>query len=479
MLLIKNGKVWTGDAARPLADSLAIEGDRIVACGSGLQPASAEVIDLRGRMAVPGFIDNHTHFVEGGLQLSRVQLRDAATRQELARRIGEHARKIGAGKWITGGAWDHTLWSPRSLPTRQLIDDLTPENPVFVSRLDIHMSLANSLALQLAGVTRDTTDPPGGTVVRDDDGEPTGILKETAQAYVQRVIPPPSQEERVAAVRAGLAEAARLGVTGFCDMLSDGSVYEHVDLTARVSCYAPIFGVRRQSRRFQGVKGFADGSLGSATAAFFQPYSDDAGNRGLMMPEMADGQMKAAVADATARGLQIALHAIGDRANDEVLRIFESMPGARERRVRIEHAQHLDPSLIDRFARTGVIASMQPHHAVDDGRWMVSKIGPERAEWAYAFRALLDAGVTVTFGSDWPVAPLDPLAGVRAAVDRGVTFDEALRCYTANNAYAMFREHEIGRIAPGMLADVVVLSEDESQVDFTIFNGKTIYERRI
>jgi len=476
MFLLTNGKVWTGDAARPFADAVAIDGNRIVAVGEAPAGLSARLMDLRGRMVVPGFIDNHTHFVDGGLQLSRVQLRDASTPHEFARRIAAHAAALRAGKWILGGSWDQTLWSPPALPTRQLIDDVTPDHPVFVSRLDIHMSLANSLALRLAGVTRETPDPPGGTIVRDAHGEPTGILKDTAQVFVQRVIPPPSHDERVAAARAGLKEAARFGVTAFCDMLSDGAVYRDLDLTARVTCFAPIF---EAAGAAPGVKGFADGSLGSSTAAFFKPYTDDATNRGLTMPEMTDGRMKAAVAEAAARGLQIAVHAIGDRANDEVLKIYESMSGARERRVRIEHAQHLSPSLIQRFARAGVIASMQPHHAVDDGRWMTSRIGPERAGWAYAFRALLDAGVTVTFGSDWPVAPLDPLAGVAAAAGRGVTFDEALRCYTVNNAYAIFREHEIGRIAPGLLADLVILSEDRTCVDFTIFDGRTIYERRL
>ena len=476
MLFLTNGNVWTGDAARPHADSIAIDGGRIVAVGERLAANGQPTIDLRGRMAVPGFIDNHTHFVEGALGLSRVQLRDAGTPLEFARRIGGHARRIGGGKWITGGAWDHTLWSPAALPTRELIDAVTPDNPVFVSRLDIHMALANSVALRLAGITRDTEDPPGGAIVRDARGEPTGVLKDTAQELMQRVIPPPSHEERVAAVRAGLAEAARFGVTAFCDMLNDGSVYEGLDLTARVTCFAPIFEAHGTAA---GVKGFADGSLGSTTAAFFEPYDDDAANRGLMMKEMSDGRMKAAVERAAARNAQIALHAIGDRANDEVLKIYESMPGARERRVRVEHAQHLSPSLIARFARAGVIAAMQPYHAVDDGRWMTAKIGAERARWAYAFRDLLDAGVAVTFGSDWPVAPLDPLLGVAAATERGLTLDEALRCYTVNNAYAMFREHEIGRIAPGMLADVVVLSGDNSKVDVTIFNGRTIYERRL
>jgi len=485
MLALANGKIWTGDVARPFAESVVIDGNRIASVGEPAPPG-ARVIELRGRLAVPGFIDNHTHFIDGGLQLSRVQLRDAATPQEFARRIGDYATTIGKGKWITGGGWDHTLWSPPALPTRQIIDAVTPDNPVFVSRVDMHMALASSAALTLAGVTRDTPNPPGGTIVRDANSEPTGILKDSAMELV--AVPPATTAERAAAARAALAETARFGVTSLCDMSGpdaeeDFRAYDSMgELTARVHFFTPILnpgGLRT------GVKGFADGSLGSSTAAFFDPYVDDSANRGLLMQSMTDGRMKAAAVAADRRGVQVAIHAIGDRANDEVLKIFESMP--RGRRYRIEHAQHLNAALIKRFADAEVIASMQPYHAVDDGRWMEPKIGPERARWAYAFRALLDAGVTVTFGSDWTVAPLDPLLGVRAAVTRGVTVAEALRCYTANNAFAMFRETEIGRIAPGMLADIVVLSDDlftitpekiaEVRVDFTIFDGQTIYER--
>ncbi|MEK6374439.1 MAG: amidohydrolase [Acidobacteriota bacterium] len=509
-LVLTNGKIWTGDPARPFAESVVIDGNRIVAVGEPASPG-ARVIDLRGRLAVPGFIDNHTHFIDGGMQISRVQLRDAATPQEFARRIGRYAKKIGKGKWITGGEWDHTIWTPSLLPTRRLIDAGTPDNPVFVSRLDGHMALANSAALKLAGVTREVQDPPGGTIVRDANGEPTGILKDAAQSFVDRVIPSATLEERVAAGRAALAEAARFGVTAFCDMsggdaLADRRAYQRLEqageLTARVALFTPIL-AGPHANLSGGVKGFADGSLGSSTAAFFEPYADDPNNRGLSMQAMTDGKMKAAVIAANAQpGLLIAIHAIGDRANDEVLKIYESIPGGRERRFRIEHAQHLSPDLIKRFAADRVIASMQPYHAIDDGRWAEGKIGRERARWTYAFRSLLDAGAALTFGSDWTVAPLNPLLGVYAAVTRRtidgknphgwipeqkITVAEALRCYTANNAYAMFRENEIGRIAPGMLADIVVLSDDlftivpekigGVKVDFTIFDGKTIYER--
>lgn len=476
------------------------------------------MIDLRGRLAVPGFIDNHVHFVNGGFQLSRVQLRDAASADEFTARIAAHV----TDGWILGGGWDEQSWTPYALPTRQLIDPVTPSTPAFLHRLDMHMAVANTRALQLAGITRDTPDPAGGTIVRDAEGEPTGLLKDAAMAMVSAVIPPPSVDERIAAGRAALREAARFGVTSFCDMgmspeaFDDFRAYQRLEregaLTARVSHFMPIGSYERlrnagvekrfgsERLRVGGLKGFADGSLGSSTAAMREPFTDEPHHCGLVMGEMADGSMARWVADADAHELQIAIHAIGDRANADVLSIFEARPDTRARRFRIEHAQHLDPSLIERFARSGVIASMQPHHAIDDGRWAETKIGYERAKATYAFRSLLDAGAMVTFGSDWTVAPLNPLLGIYAAVTRRtidgrhpegwipeqkITVEEALRCYTVNNAYAMFAEHELGRIAPGMLADVAVLSEDifaiaperigEVGVEMTVFDGEVIF----
>jgi predicted amidohydrolase YtcJ len=453
------------------------------------------------------------HFVSGGLQLSRVQLRDAASADEFVQRIAEHARTLDANRWITGGGWDEQRWTPYAMPTRQLLEGVA--NPVFLARADMHMALANARALELAGITRDTPDPAGGTIVRDAEGEPTGILKDAAMKLVAAIVPLPSIDERIAAARAGLAEVARFGVTSFCDMgitdeaFDDFRAYQRLDrdgaLTARVSLYMPIgsygrlkhAGVEKrfggERLRIGGLKGFADGSLGSSTAAMREPFTDEPDHCGLVMEAMSDGSMARWVADADAHELQIAIHAIGDRANADVLSIFEARNDTRARRFRIEHAQHLDASLIERFARSGVIASMQPYHAVDDGRWAERRIGHERAQSAYAFRSLLDAGAMVTFGSDWTVAPLDPLLGIHAAVARrwvpeqNVTVDEALRCYTASNAFAMFAEHELGRIAPGYLADVVVLSEDlfeiepervdEVRVELTIFDGNVIYER--
>jgi hypothetical protein len=528
-LVLVNGKIWTGEEGGRFVEAIAVEGTRIVVAGTteavlASAPRGARTIDLRGRLAVPGFIDNHVHFVDGGFQLSRVQLRDAASPEEFARRIGDFARRAGKGAWVTGGEWDEQLWIPYRLPTRQMIDSVTPDNPVFVSRLDGHMALANSVALRLAGVTKDSKDPSGGTIVRDSSGEPTGLLKDAAMDAVSSVIPPPTMTERVAAVRAALREAARYGVTSLCDMsgsdaYDDLRAYQQIDrdgdLTARVYLFTPIAQYERMAgahieKRFGGerlrigaLKGFADGSLGSSTAGFYEPFEGEPHNRGLMMDSMSDGSMRKRILAADAANLQIGIHAIGDKANDEVLKIFESVVNVRERRFRIEHAQHLNDALIKRFAANRIVASMQPYHAIDDGRWAEKKIGHQRALGTYAFRSVLDAGAVLTFGSDWTVAPLNPILGIYAAVTRRtidgknpqgwipqqkITVEEALRCYTANNAWAMFAEKEVGRLAPGMLADIAVLSDDlftiapetidSVLVDMTIVGGVIVFERK-
>lgn len=528
-LILTNGKIWTGNPSLRFVEAVAIADDRIVATGTsekirGLANARTEVIDLKGRLVTPGFTDNHVHFVSGGFQLSNVQLRDASTPSEFARRIGDYAKTVPKGRWITGGDWDHELWNPVRLPSRDLIDRLTPDHPVFVSRLDGHMGLANSLALSLAGLTRDTPDPPGGTIVRDEKGEPSGVLKDNAMDAVFSIIPSPSGEQRIEAAVAGLKEAARVGVTSLCDMSSgdaafdDFRAYQRLEkegrLTSRIYLFVPLSSFKRLADagversfggahlRIGGLKGFADGSLGSSTAWFFEPFTDQPDSRGLQMPGLASGAMKRWVGEATARNLHVAIHAIGDRANSEILDIFESQPEFQARRFRIEHAQHLNASLIKRIAKDRVIASMQPYHAIDDGRWAERKIGKDRAAGTYAFRSLIDAGAMLTFGSDWSVAPLDPLQGIYAAVTRRtiddknpkgwvpeqkITVEEALMAYTANNAYAMFREKELGRIEGGMLADLVVLSQDlftippeeiaNLKVDLTIVGGKVVHRR--
>jgi len=527
-LVILGAKIWTGNPRQPYAEALAIGGERILAVGASadvrtMMGPKTQVLELKGRLVLPGFIDNHTHFVNGGFQLLSVDLRDARDPQEFARRIAERAKALPPGRWITGGNWDHELWPGAPLPRKEWIDPYTPNTPVFVTRLDGHMGLANSLALRQAGITRETPDPPGGTIVRDPQtGEPTGILKDAAMSLVYRVIPEPSDREYDEALRAALREAARFGVTSIQDITewAHWPVYrrarERGELTVRVYARTPITQWERQRDlvaregagdewlRLGGFKGFVDGSLGSTTALFFEPYTDAPHTNGLLHSQMfPEGIMKQRIAAADRAGFQCSIHAIGDKANALVLDIFEEVVrenGPRDRRFRIEHAQHLRPQDIPRMARLGVIASMQPYHAIDDGRWAEKRIGRERCKTTYAFRSLLDAGVRVTFGSDWTVAPLNPLLGIYAAVTRRtldgknpngwfpeqkITVEEAVRAYTVSGAYAEFAEHQKGSLEVGKLADLVVLSRDiftippdeipQVEVLLTIVGGKIVY----
>jgi predicted amidohydrolase YtcJ len=507
-LALINGRVWTGNPAQPWAEAVASRGERIIAVGMNteiqkLASGATRVIDLRGKLALPGFIDDHTHFMAGGFQLRSVDLRDAATQAEFARRIGEQARKVGAGRWITGGSWDHQLWPGAPPPTRALIDAVTPQNPVFVSRLDGHMGLANSVALQLAGITRDTHDPPGGTIVRDPkSGEPTGVLKDAAQSLIESVMPKPSDDEYDEALRAALAEAARVGVTSIQDITlwDQYEVYKRFRdagrLTVHIYARTPMSQWKRQAElvarqgpgdswlRLGGLKAFMDGSLGSSTALFFDVFNDSPNTAGLMASDnLPEGKLEKDIRDADKAGLQCSVHAIGDRANDLLLNYFEHVEkdnGPRDRRFRIEHAQHLLAADIPRFAQLGVIASMQPSHAIDDGRWAEQRIGPVRIKTTYAFRSLLDSGARIAFGTDWPVAPLNPLIGIYAAVTRETTdgknphgwvpeqkisVEEAVRAYTTTSALAEFGEREKGTLEPGKLADIVVLTQDIFRID--------------
>ena len=534
-LVVRNGRVWTGDRAHPHAEAVAIVGDRITAVGTNTEIAAwigpeTLVLDARGKSVLPGLIDSHVHFSSGGLQLTRVDLRDAATPEEFARRIGEFANRLPKGEWILGGTWDHELWGGDPLPHRSWIDPLTTAHPVFVRRYDGHMGLANTLALERAGITRQTPDPPGGVIVRDADGTPTGVLKDAAMELVERVIPEPSEEQRTRAVLAALAEANRFGLTGIHDISSpaDLRVYQALRrqgrLTARIYSILPIAqwksladagiraGLGDDWLKIGALKAFADGSLGSSTALFFAPYLDAPETSGLAMyPEPEIRQM---ILGADRAGLQLCIHAIGDRANRMILEAYAeaarqnpawdgSMPDASPgvaRRWRIEHAQHIHPDDFARFAQLGVIASMQPYHAIDDGRWAEKRIGAERCRTTYAFRTLLDAGVVLAFGSDWTVAPLNPFTGIYAAVTRRtldgkhpngwfpeqkITLEEALRAYTLGSAYAEFAEATKGTLTPGKLADLVVLDADlfaippesiaDVQVRFTVVGGRVVY----
>lgn len=529
-LVLLNARVWTVNPAQPAARAVAVMGERIRAVGSTEEVRcwvgpKTEVLDLGGRLVLPGFNDAHVHFYTGGRNLASVQLRDARSREEFRERLRAFAARQPRGRWILGGDWDHENWRPAALPERGWIDDVTPEHPVFVNRLDGHMALANSLALRLAGITREMPDPPGGAIVRDERGEPTGVLKDAAMARVARVIPPPGERELAEAIRAALRHAAENGVTSVQDMSASPEilgVYQELrrrgELTVRVYAVQPLAAWERLARvgvragfgdarlKIGGLKAFADGSLGSTTALFFAPYADAPGTAGLAADDMIpEEKLRKRVAGADRAGLQVMVHAIGDRANQTVLRLFEAVGkenGARDRRFRIEHAQHLRAEEIPLFGKLGVVASMQPYHAIDDGRWAEDRIGAERARGSYAFRSLLDSGAVLAFGSDWYVAPLEPLMGIYAAVTRAtldgkrpegwipeqkIGVGEAIRAFTMGSAYASFEEDEKGSIEPGKLADMVVLSDDilsiapeaiaKARVEITIFNGKVIYRR--
>jgi hypothetical protein len=521
-----NGRVHTVDPSLPSAEAVVARGNTIVFVGSSTDArsaagSSATIIDLGGRCVLPGFADGHTHFVQGGMFLQGIDLRSCASTTAFTERIGTYAA-AHRGTWITGGDWDQEQWEVKQLPRREWVDPLTPDTPVFVNRLDGHMALANSVALRRAGITAATPDPDGGMIERDRrTQEPTGILKDTAMELVLRVIPPLTEAQMESAVLRALAEARRLGVTSVHDI----SAPEHIpvfrklertgDLSCRVYARLPLAGYRELVRQgihaangterltLGSMKAFSDGSLGSGTALFFDPYADEPGNHGLAMDVLSNGKLRQWAIDADRNGLQLSIHAIGDRANDMVLSIFEEIVRVNppwDRRFRIEHAQHVRPGDFARFARLGVIVSAQPYHCVDDGVWAEQRIGSARAQTTYAFKSFLDRGVKVCFGSDWTVAPLDPLAGIAAAVTRQtrdgkrpegwipeqkVTVEEAVRCYTINNAFASYAEDERGSIRPGKLADLVVLdkdllSEDPSnigdvRVEMTVMDGEIVF----
>ena len=526
-LIITNAAVYTVDKQHPTAEALAVIDSRIFAVGSNAEidlwrGPQTKVINAGGKLVLPGFNDAHVHFLQGGAQLDQVNLTDAASPEEFARRIGRQVKKTPKGEWVLGGRWDETKWAKPELPTKELVDPVTGETPIFVERYDGHEALANSAAMKLAGVDAKTPDVPGGIITRDASGNPTGIFKDAAQELIYKVIPPMSHEQRLRAVRRALEHAASLGVTSvqhmnpeFADVAAYSALAEKGDLSTRM--YAvPMetqwqeqakVGIRRawgsSFLRLGAVKGYADGSLGSRTAYMFEPFADDPGNRGLLSDEMhPPSAMHDRLMQADAVGLQLRVHAIGDRAISMILDIFsdiEKEHGYHDQRFTIEHAQHMAQKDFERFAQLHVIASMQPYHAIDDGRWAGKRLGHQRSRYSYAWRSFLDHGVTLAFGTDWPVAPLNPMLGIYAAVTRAtldcrnpdgwvpeekITVPEAVEAYTMGSAYAEFQEHEKGSVTPGKLADIVVLSDDifhikpeairNVKVETTIVGGKAV-----
>jgi hypothetical protein len=524
-LVILHARAWTGDPRQSWAEAVAVRGDRIVAVGSSDEVnrhtgAGTRVIDAQGRMLVPGFNDAHLHFLDAGFRLASVQLRDAKTPAEFIARIQAFAATVPPGTWITGGDWNHELWGGE-LPRRDWIDAVTPNHPVWVWRLDGHMGLANSVALRAAGVTAATPEVEGGTIVRGPGGEPTGVLKDNAMTLVSRVEPVPPPEMSARALEAAMRHVAANGVTSVQNMgtWEQLEVFEraHAAGKLRTRIYAAVplktwerlrDTVATRGRgdswlRIGALKGFVDGSLGSHTAAFLEPFTDAPNDRGLLVNTPEDLYRWTSGADKA--GLHVLVHAIGDRAIRLQLDIFKRVAaenGPKDRRFRIEHAQHIAPADLARFAAEGIIPSMQPYHAIDDGQWADKVIGPERAKTTYAFRSLRDTGARLAFGSDWFVAPPTPLEGIYAAVTRRtldgahpggwvpeqrIGVEDALRAYTIGSAYAAFEEQEKGTLEAGKLADFALLERDitrippeeirDVKVMLTVVGGQVVYER--
>ena len=536
-LILVNGKTWTENPAQPVAQAVALDGSRILAVGDDvairkLAGPDTKVIDLGGRLLLPGFNDAHVHFLIGGGSLITVELGTANSPAEFRERIAQFAKTLPPGAWLHNGLWDHQRWTPATLPNHQLIDDVSRDHPAFLWRRDGHMVLANALAMKLAGVDRNTKDVPGGEIERDKDGNPTGILKDAATALVQRVIPPLSPEEQDLGMEAAMREAAAHGVTSVQNMADSSEDRGQPDnlrefqkmeragkLTVRIYESMPVRDWKTLSNlgiaapfggpylRIGNLKAFADGALGSATAWMDEPFANNPAKSGLASPDLLDIEhFYDSLRQADKAGLQLSIHAIGDHANRTILNLYarlEKENGPADRRLRIEHAQHLHPADYARFAQLGVVVSMQPYHAIDDGRWAEAVLGPERMRSSYAWKSLLDAGAVLAFGSDWPVAPLDPVAGIYAATTRRtldgknpggwipeqrITVAQAVHAYTIGSAFAEHQEAVKGSIEPGKLADLVVLSNDifaippetikETRVEMTIFDGRVIYERK-
>ena len=528
-LIIRDARIWTVNPAQPQAEAVAVLNGRITAVGTNAavllwRGPNTQVVEARGSRLLPGFNDAHVHFADGGAAMTAVQLNDATSLKEFVKRIADYAAHAPKGEWIRSGNWDETKWSPATLPTRQDIDAVTADNPTALDRYDGHMIVVNSKVLSMAGITAKTLDPPGGLIVRDAAGIPTGALKDAAIELVDRVTPVPTSAQRRRIIENALHEAASHGVTSVQDMTldyGDLAVYSQLlkegKLSVRLYGAPPIEKIQDQAKlglghafggdalRIGAVKMFADGSLGSRTAYFFEPFSDEPGNRGLLFKDMLPlSRTRERLKLADASDLQVCTHAIGDAAISTVLDLYqeiEKQDGPRDRRWRIEHAQHMAARDFERFAQLHVIASVQPYQAIDDGRWAEARIGHDRASRTYAFRSFIDHGVRLAFGTDWPIAPLDPLLTLYAATTRAtldgkysqgwfpeqkVSIQEAIAAYTLGSAYAEFQEHDKGSIEPGKLADFVLLSQDvltippaairDTRVLMTWVGGEQVYD---
>lgn len=520
-----NAKIWTGDSTNPEATAIVIKDSLIVYVGNDYKSytsSQTNLTDLQGKMLVPGFIDNHVHFLNGGYYLANINLREVRSKNDFIKTFRHYTDSAKDNRWIKGGNWDHEAWGGE-LPRASWIDSISGEHPVLISRYDLHMALANSMALKLAGITKNTPNPAGGEIVKDPKtGEPTGILKDKAASLILKIIPDQTEKELDVTLQAAVSNALSHGFSQVHDMGSYGGwidlatyrraetagklpirVYSFVAISGweKLDSFIKINGRGNDLLHWGGVKGFVDGSLGSTTAWFYQPYIDAPNSTGLQVTDTV--LLRKWVLSADSAGMQVACHAIGDRANDWILNVYEEAEKLRpdkDHRFRVEHAQHLTKDAINRFAKLRVIPSMQPFHAIDDGKWAAKRLDSQRLKGTYVFRSLIESNANLTFGSDWPVAPLDPIAGIYAAVtrrtldnknpggwfpDQKITVEQALRCYTVNNAWAGFQENKTGKLKAGMLADFTVLSRDlftiapenirDTKITLTVVNGKEEY----
>ena len=523
-LIFLNGDIYT-QATPVRAQAIAVRKGRVVAVGSNdeirrLKGPNTQSVDLGGHFVMPGFNDAHVHLEHAGLEALSVDLRGVRSLQEMQQRIAASAKTAEPGEWLVGGGWDETLWTEQKLPSRQDVDSVSGDHPAVFSRVDGHIAVANTAALKIGGITPQTKAPEGGSIDHDAAGKPTGILRETARGLVEKKIPPPSPARLRRAAEFALADAARWGITSAQDNSSWDAflVYEELEregeLTLRISEWLafndPVSVVQAHRAHHPAddpmlhtamLKGFMDGSLGSHTAALLAPYADDPGNSGLARYEQA--KLNSMAIERAVAGFQIGFHAIGDRAVQMALEAFAAAEGAnkqaRDLRFRIEHDQVVTPAQFAQYRKLCVIASMQPNHLLTDLNWALVRIGPERARTSYAWKDFLDNGVPLAFGTDYPVEPITPFRGIYAAVTRQneagtksyfaeqkLTIEQALAAYTTGSAYAQFAEKEKGKLAPGMLADFVVLDRDltkvappeilKTRVLRTVVGGKTVYE---
>lgn len=532
-LVILNARIWTGeaDAAEPVA--LAAGGGVILALGDNdavlaLAGDQTRIIDAGGRRLIPGLTDSHTHILSGGLMLAQLNLRDVADKDAFIRAVGEEAKRKKPGEWIRGGRWSVESWKSPQPPTRAWLDPVTGDVPVFLQRMDGHQALVNSAALKLAGITAaGPPDPKGGEIQRDPaTGEPTGILKDAAMDLVSRHIPASTHGELREALRRAMKHLNTLGITGVHDMCEPEHLaifqqaHQEGSLTVRIHAFlstedwdggmdrVAAFPVRDDMLRLAGLKGYMDGSLGSRNAYMREPFADAAPDAKYPRGQLTDfadppAELNERVVLADARGLQLAVHAIGNEANHLILNAYEAATRAKaphDARHRVEHAQHLLATDIPRFSALGVVASVQPFHKADDGRYAEKALGKARLAGSYAFRPLLDAGAVVAFGSDWPVVTADPFAGMDAAVNsrtlagevwqaqNAITVREALVAYTRSPAWAAHMEAKLGTLRTGKLADFVVLSEDLLTIPpqgiasvhawMTVVGGRVVYSHK-